>query len=189
MRSSCAIVFLFACTATAGCALDHGRVDGVVHPTPAAPDAGPVATDVGPLENCGQLWNALPYCPANAMTALGQNCENEGASCGDRCCEPGPAIACVGHRWQLSGADPDCSGVRCHGPTPCGDGACAFGRGCVMPAGELGSASPNRCVELPPSMTSCGTAPPGAIGSDGCMSCGCADPGGLIEIRVDCLCC
>lgn len=210
MRSSCAIVFLLACAGSAGCALDHGRGDPSVHPTPA-PDAGlhdassPVAdaapvtdaapiadaaptADAGPAENCGQFWNALPYCPADPMAAIGQYCANEGATCGTVCCEPGPAIACVGNHWQLSGADPDCRGVRCHGPTPCGDGLCTFGRTCVTPAGELGGPAASRCVELPSSLTSCGSAPPGALGSDGCMSCSCADRG-VIEIVIDCLCC
>lgn len=204
MTRACAIALV---AWLSGCALVHEREGAVVPADATVPrvdvgvarldagiapiDAAPIA-DAGPITSCEAFWGGLPACPASPALVIGQPCGTEGATCGVHCCEPGPPIACLGGRWQPLDHMDDCSTVHCRGPHPCGAGACAFGRVCVVPAGELGSPAPETCVVPPAPIDSCEAAPPGSLGEDtsSCTACTCA-PGasGDPVVTIDCRCC
>ena len=200
MHRLCAIVFLAA--SLASCALAHERnssiplapLDAGFAATPDVslpPHDGSHGTDASPTLGCFGFWNALPSCPAVPMAAIGQPCAQEGTTCGVHCCEPGPPIGCQGGRWTPLDVMDDCSGVRCRGPHPCGAGACAFDRVCLIPSGEIANPS-NQCVLPPAPIDSCAAAPPGSIDTTNasCTTCSCGTtPSGEIVITLDCACC
>ncbi len=179
-----------------GCALAHERdSDASIvgrDAGPIATDAGPAPLDVGPIRACEDFWSGLPSCPASPELAIGFPCGVEGATCGVHCCEPGPPIGCREGRWEPLSFMEDCAGVRCRDPHRCGGGACASGRVCVVPVGELGSPTAENCVVPPSPIDMCSDAPPGALGTDpgACVSCSCGDGfDGEPVIRIDCFCC
>lgn len=143
----------------------------------------------------------LPWCPATPASAIDQACDVEGTRCGFDCCEPGPAIQCMGGVWQRVAFVPDCSLVDCAGPTPCGvpvagemPGACAVGRVCVrLEAWGRGgdSAVRDRCVEPPSPIRACSAAPPGWIVDEprSCELCQCVDIEFGAQIAISCPCC
>ena len=206
MTRACAIVIL---ATTVSCALVHERdappgppvIETGITPNDvgsfpldvAASDASTEPfTDAGPITSCVAFWDSLSACPAVPTSAVGQPCTHDGDTCGVHCCEPGPPIGCVDGRWTALDHMDDCAGIRCHGPHPCGPGQCAYGRVCVVPSGELGSPSPQRCVLPPAPIDSCAAAPPGSLGESGstCTVCSCGDsvPDDVV-ITLDCQCC
>jgi hypothetical protein len=204
MPRVCAIVFLVTLSSCArahergddwvpeaGFAYDLGLVASDASTPPAIDAFTPPAMDAGPITSCFEFWNSLPSCPAIPMAAIGTPCTHEGETCGVHCCEPGPPIGCIGGRWMALEHMENCAGVRCHGPHPCGGGQCAYGRVCVTPAGDLGSAAPQVCVLPPAPIDSCAAAPPGSLGqSSSCMACECGDAtSNGVMITLDCLCC
>lgn len=200
MVRSCATLFLIV--SMAGCALSHERTS-LVHPTPTpSRDAGPMSADAAPIVSadasvlsaddagsCTSYWRSLPSCPASTAGVVGQSCEQEGATCGVHCCEPGPAIACVGGHWMAAMPDQNCA-ADCVSPTPCGAGSCARNRICVL-TDELVTTGLGSCVVPPTPIPSCSAAPPGTLSSDmhTCFSCRCSDaPSGPV-VTLSCDCC
>jgi hypothetical protein len=179
---------------TLGCALTHERPE----PIPPAVDAALlldapendvfVEVDAGPPSSCDERWRSLPWCPADPASQLGQPCATEGLRCGTQCCEPGAPIECRGGVW-VSTTPPECRGVDCAAPVPCGAGACAPGRVCVNPSSEV--PAPLRCVEPPFPATSCGEVPSEWLATDPrtCSLCLCAGAPGQLEISLECACC
>jgi hypothetical protein len=190
MRSICASV-LFLVLAP-GCALSHLRTDPGDVPDAAASDAAVADaghTDAGPITSCSEFWTALTWCPAIPSEVVGHPCGFEGQRCGFGCCEASPPVACVGGVWTMSDEIPDCRGVRCRPPTPCGAGSCAFGTVCVHPSTEI--RVPDHCVVPPAPIDSCSDVPPGALGGEprSCSHCLCDDAAGPVEIVLTCDCC
>ncbi len=198
MVRSCATLVL--ALSMYGCALSHERT-ALVHPTPAPTDTGPIAiadasvpiADSAPVVSvdagsCQSYWRSLPSCPASTAGVVGETCEQEGATCGVHCCEPGPAIACSGGQW-IAATPEDCSTVDCAGPTPCGGGSCAPGRLCVQ-TDELRTTGVGACVVPPAPIASCSAAPTGSLSTDThtCFSCRCGDlaTGPIITLSCDC---
>ena len=166
---------------------------------PAVRDLGPGVVDAGTIDasivvsDCTAFWTGLPWCPANTDAAVGQSCDQEGVRCSDACCPAGSPIGCRGGVWEMLDVDPECSGVFCASPTPCGTGACALGQICVRTEGLRGGddTGGSRCVELPTPIDSCGGAPAGSIVEDvrACMTCSCNVVDGAVQISLECACC
>lgn len=209
MRSLCAMCAI-ALVALPGCFLAHENEATPPHPTPAVLDAAVAVGDAGwivedsgidagfisppaPSAVCREYWTTLPWCPTSPIDAIGTPCDQEGMRCGSECCEPGPPIACSGGVWSELFVTPDCAGVRCGGPTPCGRGSCAYGQTCLQLDGLRGGDTGDdaRCVIPATPISSCGDAPSGSLVSEpgGCFECNCAMVDGRAQISLDCPCC
>ncbi|MFT5354720.1 MAG: hypothetical protein ACI9KE_001928 [Polyangiales bacterium] len=113
--------------------VEEGALCGECCPAAGDPDWAPMTCVEGSWQPAGcppiECPAVTASCPVNPADHVGDDCFNEGLSCGNACC--GTGIDCNGGIWR-PGPDAEC---LCEPQRPCGPGTCRNNQYCVQSCG------------------------------------------------------